>query len=380
MKDTDERWMERALALAARGLGETNPNPVVGCVAVKGRRVVGEGFHRRAGGPHAEGVALRQAGARARGATLYVTLEPCAHAGRTPPCAPLVADSGVARVVAAVTDPNPRVDGRGLRLLRSRGIAVTTGVLRDRAALLNERFLVAAAARRPFVLLKAGVTLDGRIATAGGRSQWITDARQRKAARGLRRLFDAVAIGIGTALADDPLLLPEPRVRRPFTRVVFDRRLRLPLRGRLVRSVREGAVVALTGPRPDARRRAALEGAGVTVVPTGALTPRAALRALARLGITSLMVEGGSGLLGSFLAARAFDQVVLFRAPLLLGGRGSLPAFGGPNPRTLAQAVALSPANPRAPGASLIADPALGPAIRAGAEVWYAARRRMARD
>jgi diaminohydroxyphosphoribosylaminopyrimidine deaminase/5-amino-6-(5-phosphoribosylamino)uracil reductase len=372
----DERWMARALALAARGLGETNPNPVVGCVVVRNGRMVGEGFHRRAGGPHAEVIALGQAGARARSATLYVTLEPCAHSGRTPPCAPAVAASGVARVVVATSDPHPRVRGRGLRLLRARGIEVRTGVLHAQAALLNERFLSAASRGRPFVLLKAGLTLDGRIATAGGRSRWITGARQRRAARSLRRLFDAVAVGIGTVVTDDPLLLPEPRVRRPFTRVVFDRTLRLPLRSRLVRSVSEGGVLVLSGPHPDPRRRAELERAGVAVVTTRALTPAGALRALAGRGITSLMVEGGSALLGSFLRARSFDQVVLFRAPLLLGGRGSLAAFGGANPRTLSDAVALVPVSPRAPRAALAADAALGPIVRAGGEVWYPAARR----
>jgi diaminohydroxyphosphoribosylaminopyrimidine deaminase / 5-amino-6-(5-phosphoribosylamino)uracil reductase len=373
---TDERWMAQALELAARGLGETNPNPVVGCVIVKGRRVVGEGFHREAGGPHAEVTALEQAGPRAKGGTLYVTLEPCAHTGRTPPCAPFVADSGVRRVVVALGDPNPRVSGRGLRLLRSRGIAVTTGVLRERAALLNERFLVAAAERRPFVLLKAGITLDGRIATAERRSKWITDERQREAARGLRRLFDAVAVGIVTVLADNPLLLPEPRVRRPFTRVVFDRTLRLPLSCRLVQTANEAAVVTLTGPRSDAGHRALLERAGVTVLPMRDVTVPGALLALAGHGLTSLMVEGGSELLGSFLHARAFDQVVLFRAPLLMGGRDSLPAFGGPNPRTPSEAAALVSASPRAPGASIAADPALGPIVSAGGEVWYPAARR----
>jgi len=312
--------MARALELAARGLGETNPNPVVGCVVVKNGRVVGEGFHRRAGGPHAEVIALGRAGARTKGATLYVTLEPCAHTGLTPPCAPLVAASGAARVVVAAGDPDPRVNGRGLRLLRASGIAVTSGVLRDRAALLNERFLVAASERRPFVLLKAGLTLDGRIATASGRSRWITDERQRRAARGLRRLFDAVAVGIGTVLADDPLLLPEPRVRRAFTRVVFDRSLRLPLGSRLVRSASEGPVVVLAASPADAARRTRLERAGVTVVTPRSVTLPAALRALAAIGIGSLMVEGGSEVLGAFLHDRLVDELALFRAPLLLGG------------------------------------------------------------
>jgi diaminohydroxyphosphoribosylaminopyrimidine deaminase/5-amino-6-(5-phosphoribosylamino)uracil reductase len=372
----DARHMGRALELAARGLGETNPNPVVGCVVVRNGRIVGEGFHRRAGGPHAEVAALAQAGARARGATLYVTLEPCAHAGRTPPCAPVVAAAGVRRVVAALADPNPRVAGRGLRLLRASGIEVATGVLADRSALLNERFLVAFAGSRPYVLLKAGLTLDGRIATAGGRSRWITSAGQRRAARRLRRLFDGVAVGIGTVLADDPLLLPEPRTRRPFTRVVFDSRLRLPLQSRLVETARQQPVVVLAAAGRGVRRRA-LEKAGVRVVALpGGPRPRAALRALWSIGLRSLMVEGGSELLGSFLSARAFDQVALFRAPLLLGGRGSLSAFGGADPRSLQRAVRLVARSPRAPALDPALDPALGPVVSAGGELWYAPARK----
>ena len=337
--------MARALALARKGLGETNPNPMVGCVVVKDGRVVGEAFHRRAGADHAEAGALRRAGAAARGATLYVTLEPCAHQGRTPPCAPMVAASGVRRAVVAVVDPNPAVNGAGLRALRRAGIAVTVGVGEAEARAINERFLVAAAGRRPFVLLKAAVTLDGRIATAGRRSHWITSPRQRAAARALRRLHDGVAVGIGTVLADDPMLLPSPAVARPFVRVVFDSRLRLPLDSRLARSARRWPVWVVTR-AGDSRRRAALEKKGVIVLdvsgPGGRVPLVPALRVLRRRGLWSLMVEGGSELLGSFLATRAFDQVALFRAPLLLGGKGSLPAFGGPDPRRVAAAVRMA--------------------------------------
>jgi len=337
--------MARALALARRGLGETNPNPMVGCVVVKDGRVVGEAFHRRAGGDHAEVGALRRAGAEAKGATLYVTLEPCVHQGRTPPCAPMVAASGVRRAVVAIEDPNPAVNGAGLRALRKAGIAVSVGVAEAEARALNERFLVAAPGRRPFVLLKAAVTLDGRIATAGRHSRWITSPRQRAAARALRRLHDGVAVGIGTVLADDPMLLPSPAVARPFFRVVFDSRLRLPLDSRLARSARRWPVWVVTR-AGDSRRRAALEKKGVIVLdvpgPGGQVPLVPALRILRRRGVWSLMVEGGSELLGSFLAARAFDQVALFRAPLLLGGKGSLPAFGGPDPRSVAAAVRMT--------------------------------------
>jgi diaminohydroxyphosphoribosylaminopyrimidine deaminase/5-amino-6-(5-phosphoribosylamino)uracil reductase len=343
----DERLMRRALQLATRGLGETNPNPVVGCVVARGGRVVGEGFHRRAGGEHAELPALRQAGRRARGATLYVTLEPCAHHGRTPPCAPLVASAGLARVVVAVRDPDPRVSGRGLRLLRRAGVAVTLGVCAAEAERLNQRFLTSARTRRPFVLLKAALTLDGRIATAAGRSRWITSPAARREARRLRRLHDAVLVGIGTVLADDPLLLPEPRTRRTFTRVVLDTRLRLPARSRLARSATARApVLVLTArPAPAARRRA-LEALGVAVVELPAkrrVLPARALAALFARGITSVMVEGGAEVLGSFLAARLVDEVALFRAPLLLGGRGSLGAFGGEDPLEIGEALRLEP-------------------------------------
>ena len=345
--------MRRALVLAARGLGETSPNPVVGCVVARDGRVVGEGFHARAGLPHAEAVALAAAGPRARGATLFVTLEPCAHHGRTPPCAPLVRDSGIARVVAALRDPHPLVAGRGLALLRRGGVAVETGLLAAEAARLDERFLAWAGRGRPFVLLKAAATLDGRIATAGGRSRWITSPAQRRQARWLRRLHDAVLVGIGTALADDPLLLPSPRTRRPFLRVVLDSRLRLPPRSRLARTVTPRSPVLVLCSAPTRARRRALEHAGVEVAvvreENGHVSAPAALDALAARGVTSLMVEGGGEVLGSFLAARLVDQVALFRAPLLLGGRDSRPAFGGPDPIEVGDALRVEPVPPRPP-------------------------------
>jgi diaminohydroxyphosphoribosylaminopyrimidine deaminase/5-amino-6-(5-phosphoribosylamino)uracil reductase len=351
----DERFMRRALQLAARGLGETNPNPAVGCVIVRDGRVVGEGYHRRAGEPHAEALALRAAGAQARGATLYVNLEPCSHQGRTGPCAPLLVAAGIRRVVAAVRDPNPLVNGRGVARLRRAGIRVDLGVLGPEAVRLNEPFLVAMKTGRPFVMLKAATTLDGRVATAAGESKWITSAAQRREARALRRRFDGVAVGIGTVLADDPRLWPSPRVRRPFYRIVFDSSLRLPPGSRLARSARRSPVVVLAHAAPP-RRRARLERLGVTVVELpgrGRVSVAAALRALYARGLRSLMVEGGSELLGAFLAARAFDQLALFRAPLLLGGRGARPAFGGRDPRRLADALRLRPRPPLA-----------------GAEVW----------
>ena len=374
----DSRWMARALDLARRGLGETNPNPVVGCVVVKNGRVIGEGWHRRAGGPHAEVHALRAAGPAARGATAYVTLEPCAHQGRTPPCAPALVISGIRRVVAAMRDPSPAVDGRGLAHLRRAGLEVAAGVRRAEAAALNERFVIAAGLDRPFVMLKAAMTLDGRIATAGGQSRWITDARQRRSGRALRRLHDGVAVGVGTVLADDPLLLPEPRTRRPFHRVVFDSNLRTPTTSRLVRTAGQSPLwivsTADTSDRPPwPARRTALEARGVRILAGPARHGRVdlawALPALRAEGLWSLMIEGGSELLGTLLAHRLFDQAALFRAPTLLGGRGSKAAFGGPDPARLSDAVRLTARSPLLPRGS----DALSPAAPADGEyeLWY---------
>jgi diaminohydroxyphosphoribosylaminopyrimidine deaminase/5-amino-6-(5-phosphoribosylamino)uracil reductase len=349
----DEKWMRRALTLAVLGEGETNPNPVVGCVVVKNGRVVGEGFHARAGGPHAEVIALRRAGVRARGATLYVTLEPCAHlAKRTPPCVPAVLASGIRRVVVAMRDPNPRVNGRGLRALRGAAVGVTVGVLQHEARRLNEPFVVSQSRGRPYVLLKAATTLDGRIATASGDSKWITGPQERAQARALRRRHDAVLVGIGTVLADDPRLLPAPGLARPFLRVVLDSRLRLPLQSRLVRTARRSTVLVLG--HENARRRRTLEARGVRVrtdrKAPGPLGLRFVLKALWAEGVRSVMVEGGAEVLGSFLAARLFDEVVVFRGPLLLGGRGSRGAFGGRNPKRIAEALRLERLEPP-PGA-----------------------------
>lgn len=338
----DERWMRRALELAARAAGETNPNPMVGCVIIRGRRIVGEGLHRRAGGPHAELAALRQAGSRARGATLYVNLEPCSHLKkRTPPCAPALARAGLRRLVVAMRDPNPEVNGRGLALLRRAGVEVVSGILEREARDLNERHAVAMEKRRPFVLLKAGLTLDGRIATARGESKWITSGAQRRAARRLRGLHDGVLVGVGTVLADDPLLVPVPAPRRPFHRIVLDSRLRIPARSRLVRSARRYPLWVVCGRAPRGKRRL-LESRGVTIIEAPTLRawrPARVLRELWRRGVGSLVVEGGSEVLGSFLHDRLVDKLALFRAPLVLGGRGSLPAFGGPDPRYLADAM-----------------------------------------
>jgi diaminohydroxyphosphoribosylaminopyrimidine deaminase/5-amino-6-(5-phosphoribosylamino)uracil reductase len=338
--------MRRAIALAERALGETNPNPPVGCLIVRGGVVVGEGFHSRAGSPHAEPEALAAAGVRSRGATAYVTLEPCMpnKAKRTPPCAPRLIEAGVRRVVIGARDANPAVRGAGIKTLRAAGIEVLEGVCAMEAGRLTRHFNHAMAVGRPFITLKAGMTLDGRVATAAGESKWITSARQRAVARRMRRLFDGVLVGIETALHDDPLLLPVPRTRRPFSRVILDSRLRLPLTSRLVASASSNPLILVcVGPAPAKRR--ALEARGVVVLASAGREGRvrlvSALRVLFENGIRSLMVEGGPEVLGSFVRESVFDELVLFRAPLLLGGRGSRSVVGGENPRSLDEAVAM---------------------------------------
>jgi diaminohydroxyphosphoribosylaminopyrimidine deaminase/5-amino-6-(5-phosphoribosylamino)uracil reductase len=341
---TDQRFMRRAIELAERGLGETNPNPPVGCVLVRQGRVVGEGFHARAGSPHAEANALAMAGARARGATAYVTLEPCAPnpKKRTEACAPRLVAAGIRRVVFGVADLNPRVHGAGAARLKASGVEVVRGVCLDETRRLTQHFNEAMRRRRPFITLKTGMTLDGRIATAFGESQWITSKRQRSAARFLRRLFDGILVGVETVIEDDPLLLPVARTRRPYVRVVLDSRLRLPLASRLVETARRHPLLVICV-RPNPARRRALEERGVRVIQVatalGRVSIQGALRALFAAGIHSLLVEGGSEVLGSFVRARSFDEMVIFRGPLILGGRGSRPAVGGDNPLRLGQGV-----------------------------------------
>jgi diaminohydroxyphosphoribosylaminopyrimidine deaminase/5-amino-6-(5-phosphoribosylamino)uracil reductase len=318
--------MARAVALAHRALGRTSPNPAVGALVVLGGRVVGEGWTRPAGGPHAEVVALRQAGARTRGATLYVTLEPCAHHGRTPPCIDAVIAGGIARVVVGVGDPNPRVRGRGFRALRAAGIEVTTGVLAAEAGAVSAWFRNFIVRGRPFVMLKLAASLDGRIATARGESRWISGPAARRWVHELRNRVDAVMVGSGTVLADDPALTCRVRGGRDPIRIVVDGRLRTPVRARLVRQRSPAATLIATTASAPAARRVALTRAGVEVllVPgaRGHVSLPALFRELAARGIVSVLIEGGGELAAAALRAETVDRALLVSAPLLLGGDG----------------------------------------------------------
>jgi diaminohydroxyphosphoribosylaminopyrimidine deaminase/5-amino-6-(5-phosphoribosylamino)uracil reductase len=331
--ERDAQFMAVALRLAGRGLGQVWPNPAVGCVVVRSDRIVGRGWTQPGGRPHAEFEALTRAGAEALGATAYITLEPCAHYGETPPCTMALLHAGIRRAVIAATDPDPRVDGRGIEQLRQAGVEVMLGVAKNEAEHLNAGFLLRTRARRPLVTLKLATSLDGRIATRTGASRWITGEEARHRAHHLRATHDAIMVGSGTALADDPELicrLPGLEDRSPV-RIVLDGRLRLPTSSRLARTAREVPTWVITRPEVDTKRRAALERCGVEVLTVAKMPGEhvdlgLALAALAARGLTRVLVEGGSEVAAALLRARLVDRLVWFQAPLLIGGDG-LPAI-----------------------------------------------------
>jgi len=322
----DVHFMRKALALAERGRGTTSPNPLVGALVVdRDGVIVGRGAHRVAGGPHAEVVALEDAGARARGATLYCTLEPCSHTGRTGPCAPLVTSAGIARAVIAIEDPHPLVNGRGLRHLRDRGVDVTVGIERERAAEQNAAFLTNVRAGRPFVILKAALSADGKLSAAPGTRTRLTGPAANRRIHRQRAEVDAIAVGSGTMLADDPLLTARGAYRRrPLTRIIFDRRLRTPPTARIFTTVNAGPVIIVStkvacADKPDAV--AALTAAGARVLDIGDAGLASALSVLKSYDVASLVLEGGAALHQAALDADVVDAVNLYIAPTLLGPR-----------------------------------------------------------
>lgn len=341
----DFRFMRRALQLASRARGRTSPNPMVGAVVVREGRIVGEGYHRRAGEPHAEILALEAAGERARSADLYVTLEPCAHYGRTPPCVDAVFRAGVRRVVAAMEDPNPEAAG-GLARLRAAGIETVGGVLEAEARHLNEAFIKHRARGLPFVTLKMAMTLDGRIATTTGDARWITGEPARRYVHRLRDRSDAVLVGIGTVRADDPLLTARLRGARNPLRVVLDTHASLSPGSQIARTARDVRTWVACGEAAPLERRAVLEALGIEIlalpVLDGRVDPRALVQELARRSIMSLLVEGGAEVAASLLDARLVDRVEFLIAPRLIGGRGAPGPVGGPGRRRMADALPVA--------------------------------------
>lgn len=328
MKD-DRAWMQLAIREARKGLGRTSPNPCVGAVVVKDNSLIATGYHHQAGTPHAEVHALRAAGEKARGATLYVTLEPCNHTGRTPPCTQAILDSGISRVVVGMLDPNPLVAGGGCKTLVVQGLEVTQGVLAEECRSLNRPFIKQITTGLPWVIMKAGMSLDGRLALSSGQSGWITNEQSRRQVHRLRDRVDAILIGSGTALSDDPALttrLSGRRGRDPL-RVILDTALRLAPTAKMLQQVSKAATWIFCGPEAEAKRAAALMEAGAVIKQVrldgaGQLDLGAVLCELGRAQLTSVLVEGGSRVHGAFLRAGLVDEVNLFIAPMFIGGDG----------------------------------------------------------
>jgi len=341
----DERFMQQALALARRGVGKTSPNPAVGAVLVRRDRVIGSGWHRRAGGPHAEIFALR--GANARRATLYITMEPCCTWGKTPPCTDAIIAAGVKRVVVAAVDPNPKHDGRGLKLLRRAGIRVESGLLAEDAMAMNEAFNKWVTTGMPLVIAKAAMSLDGKIATRTGDSKWITSDGARREAHKLRASVDAIMVGANTAIRDNPQLTVRHGVRgRQPWRVVVDARGRTPPTAKLFYVTHHKRTIVLTTKLAPVRWRRHLALLGVDVMSVkkteGRVDLSAALRALGEMDITSVLVEGGGELLGSLFDAHLVDKLMLFYAPVVIGGREAVMAVAGEGATTIGKAVRLT--------------------------------------
>lgn len=341
----DQYYMQLALDLAASAKGKTNPNPLVGAVIVKDGSIVGTGLHRKAGEPHAEVHAFRMAGEHAKDATLYVTLEPCSHFGKTPPCANLVKQSGVKRVVVAMQDPNPSVAGRGINLLRDAGIEVEVGVLEEQAHRLNERFIHNMLTSRPFVISKFAMTLDGKIATYSGHSQWITGEEARENVHELRNEVDAILVGIGTVLKDNPALttrLKERTCKNPI-RIVLDRELRTPLNAQIVQT--EEAKTILVTAEDQQHKASAFENLGVELLYVPVIDSKLDLNAmldeLYKRGITDLLVEGGGEVNASFLRNGLIQKFLVYVAPKVLGGRNSITPFTGDDVETIDAAMLL---------------------------------------
>lgn len=347
MEDLDARFMKEAIRQARKGLGRTSPNPAVGAVVVKEGRILASGYHKKAGAAHAEVDALNKLGKEAVGAVLYVTLEPCNHYGRTPPCTEAILRSGVRRVVAGMRDPNARVKGGGCEVLARKGLEVKVGVLEEACRRLNEAFIKHAATGRPFVTVKSALTLDGWTAASTGHSRWVTNERSRAFVHRLRDRTDAVMVGVGTVLADDPSLttrFKRGRGKSPL-RIIVDSRLRTPLDAKcLDPELPAETLIAVGENAPQEKVKAAEEkGARVVVSPAsdGKVDLTALMDILGGMSITSLLVEGGAAVIGSLIRQALVDKFYIFKAPKILGGDDGVPMASGPGPKRMDDCLAL---------------------------------------
>jgi len=344
--ELDAWHMRRALSLAALGKGAVEPNPMVGCVIARGAEIIGEGWHRAYGQPHAEVEALRMAGDRAAGATMYVTLEPCCHFGKTPPCTDAIIRAGIRRVVAAMADPFSLVHGQGIARLREAGIEVVVGLMEQEARHLNAPYLKLLSTQRPWVIAKWAMTVDGKIATATGESRWISGEESRRKVHALRGRVDGIAVGIGTVETDDPLLTARPPGPRIAVRIVLDSRARLSPHSRLVQTAREFPVLVAVSAQADGEARRKLEAAGCEVLECPGRTRSERLQALldelGRRRMTNVLFEGGSQVLGELFDHQLVDEVHVFVAPKIVGGQNGRTPVAGRGVTKMAEALHLS--------------------------------------
>ena len=358
--------MQMALGLAIKGEGFTSPNPMVGAVVVKDGRVVGSGYHQMVGGPHAEVNAIDAAGKLAKGATLYVTLEPCNHTGRTPPCTRKILAAGIKRVVVSMMDPNEDVAGGGAGFLEQRGIRVTTGVCREQARKLIEAFVKFVRTRRPFVITKCAATLDGRIATRSGDSKWVTGEKSRQFVHRLRHAVDGILVGINTVRADNPSLttrLPGGLGKDPV-RIILDTHLSISPEAKLLRQDSAADTILVVGKPLMQDKQTALEKDGIRVIQSklknGLIDMDALMDRLGAMGLTSLLIEGGSRVLTSAFNAGIVDKVFFFYAPKILGGDDGIPICSGPGPELMSQSIAVNNINVRRFGDDVMVEGYIG--------------------
>lgn len=342
---SDITFMQKALELAAKGKGRTSPNPMVGAVIVKDGEIIAQGYHKKAGTPHAEVIALKKAGYQAKGATLYVTLEPCCHTDKkTPPCTRAIIQSGITKVIAAMTDPNPKVSGQGMRELRKAGITTKTGVLKSKASRLNEAFIKYITQKEPFVLLKIAQSIDGKIATAKGESKWITGGKAREHVHKLRHELDALLVGIGTVKKDNPSL--DCRVKggqNPY-RIIVDSSLQIPVNSKVLKYTDNKTIVATTDKAaPEKINRLTKHGVKVLVITSkqGRVDLKQLMKQLGKLNIISVMIEGGSSISAAALSSKIVDKVMFFVAPKIIGGTDAYSSVSGKSPPLLKNAIQL---------------------------------------
>ncbi len=355
----DEQWMRRVLRLAEKGRGRTSPNPMVGAVLVKNGEMVGEGYHVKAGTDHAEIIALRRAGEKAKGATLYINLEPCTHYGKTPPCAPAVIEARVKRVVIGMKDPNPLVGGRGFESLRKAGVNAEAGILEKECRRLNEAFCKYILRKEPFVILKVAATLDGKIATREGDSKWVSGETSRHFVHRLRDQVDGVVVGIGTVLRDDPQLTARIKKGRDPYRIILDSRLRVPEDAQVVGNSSSETIIATTElASRDKIERLEKKGVRILILSSkqGRVDLKNLLSRLGEMGMMSLLVEGGSQVNGSFLDEGLIDKILFFLSPKLIGDREALGIFGGSGKATLKEAISLNELRVRRTGEDIFIE------------------------